>query len=80
MRLKELVSSLKSDHCDLDEAVESSLSYVLQGGGGVRAHGYLCSAMLERECVGGKTCGRLLHSLGPAPALLAAHANLSRVA
>ena len=79
VRLKQLVSSLKSDECDLETVVKSSLGYIREGGGGERAHGYLCAVLLQRESVGGETCGALLHCLGPAPALLVAHANLPRV-
>ena len=80
VRLKQLVSSLKNGQCNLDTAVESSLSYIREGGGGERAHSYLCAALLQRDGVGGKTCSSLLQCLGPAPALLVAHANLPRVA
>ena len=79
VRLKELVSSLKSSEGDLEAAVEGSLSYIQQEGGGARAHSYLCSALLERDGVGGTACSRLLHCLGPTHTLLAVHTNTPRV-
>jgi hypothetical protein len=79
VRLKQLVSSLKSSQCDLETAVNDSLSYIREGGGGEKAHSYLCAALLQREGVGGKSCSNLLNCLGPAPAFLSAHANLPRV-
>ena len=78
VRLKELVSSLRSRDCDLTATVDSSLSYIRGGGGGVRAHSYLCEALLKRDGVGGEICGRLLHCLGPQQALLAAYASIPR--
>lgn len=79
VRLKELISSLKNDHCDLDSVVNQCLDYVREGGGGEKAHSYLCATLLDRECVGGSTCSHLLNCLGPTPAILAAHSNIPRV-
>ena len=79
MRLKELVSSLReSSHCDLPAVIDRSLSYV-RGGGGDKAHSYLCTALLGRESVDGGTWRQLLHYLGPVQALLVVYTNTPRV-
>lgn len=78
MRLKELVSALRSGE-GVDIALEHSVQYVRQQpkSGGEKAHSYLCTAALQGLGARGRElkCRELLHSLGPAQALLAAYRN-----
>ena len=76
--LKELVSSLRD--CDVSAVLERAKSHILQGGGGKRAHSYICSALLREDGVRGnrKACSDFLRCIGAVQALCVIYSNIAR--